>query len=233
MYENAKTWNPFVGCQFLCSYCKKSFQRQIKRSARGCQQCIDYFPHKHMERIKKIPSSPIVFVCGTSDVYFCNETYFWSILYHIMEHKPRIKKTYYFQSKHPIYFKNFLKWFKLHEDKSILLTTLETNRDEGYNKISNAPPPSQRFKEFYDLDYSRKVVTIEPILDFDLDEFSEMIIKLHEQGTLEYVWIGYDSKNCGLREPSEQKVQELVDILQAHGIEVRGKTLRGVKLRVI
>ena len=87
-----------------------------------------------------------------------------------------------------------------------------------------------RFKNFYNLDYPRKVVTIEPVLDFDILEFSEWIIRLHKQGTLEYVWFGFDSKNCGLLEPTIEKAQTFVNILTREGIEVRGKTLRDVTL---
>ena len=47
--------------------------------------------------------------------------------------------------------------------KSILLTTLETNRDKGYKAISKAPPPSVRYEQFRALKYPRKVVTIEPV----------------------------------------------------------------------
>jgi len=85
-----------------------------------------------------------------------------------------------------------------------------------------------RFHDFLDLEYPLKVVTIEPVLDFDLETFVDWMTSLRKQGTLEYVWFGYDSKNCGLTEPSAEKAQRLVDTLQGHGVEVRGKTLRGV-----
>ena len=234
MYENTRTYNPFVGCGFGCVYCKPSFQRQLKRVAGrlGCSACARYWPHKHFERMGKIPSAPTVFVVGTGDIRFSPTSYVWAIFGSIDNHKPRMKKQYYFQSKNPLCFKQYMKWFKLNQEKVMLLTTLETNRDEGYDKISRAPPPTQRFKDFYDLDYGRKVVTIEPVLDFDLAPFVDMILQLHAQGSLEYVWFGFDSKNCGLPEPSEEKAQVFVDCLQDNGIEVRGKTLRGVKIRV-
>ena len=230
MYPETKTYNTQVGCGFGCIYCGPSFQRQLKRVAGRlkCQACYDYQPHKHPERMGKIPSAPTVFVIGTGDIRFANPTYVWETLGSIDNHNPRMKKQYYFQSKDPLCFNQYMKWFKLNQDKVILLTTLETNRDEGYDKISRAPPPTQRFKDFYDLDYERKVVTIEPVLDFDLALFVNMILQLHVQGSLEYVWFGFDSKNCGLPEPSIDKAQAFVDCLQANGIEVRGKTLRGV-----
>ncbi|GAI66260.1 unnamed protein product, partial [marine sediment metagenome] len=38
-------------------------------------------------------------------------------------------------------------------------------------------------------------VTIEPVLDFDLEIFVNWINKLKTQGSLEYIWFGFDSKN--------------------------------------
>lgn len=233
MYPNTKTWNPFVGCSFDCVYCEKSFKRQLKRVAAsiGCKQCYDYTPHYHPERLRKIPSAENVFVIGTGDISFCIESFTRMIFEAIDNHKPRIEKTYFFQSKDPQCFNKYLNWFKENQDKVVLLTTLETNRDEWYwHNISKAPPPTARMLDFLILDYPRKVVTIEPVLDFDHGEFVYWIKRLRDQGTLEYVWFGYDSKNCGLPEPSIEKAQAFVDALQALGIEVRGKSLRGIKL---
>lgn len=232
MYPDTKTWNPFVGCHFDCIYCEKSFKRQLKRVARhiDCIKCYRYSPHYHPERLGRIPSAPTIFVYGTGDIAFCKPSYVWTTFGYIDQHKPRMEKTYYFQSKQPSCFEKYLDWFKENQDKVILLTTLETNRDGGYFDISKAPPPTKRFKEFYDLDYPRKVVTIEPVLDFDLLVFSEWILQLHKQGTLEYVWFGYDSKNCGLSGPSTELSQVFVNILTHNGVEIRGKNLRGVQI---
>ena len=227
-----KTWNPFVGCLYDCVYCEKSFKRQLRRVARsiGCEKCYNYTPHYHPERLKRIPSAPIVFVCGTGDITYCTRHYVHKIFKAIDEHKPKKPKTYYFQSKNPACFNLYLEWFKENQDKVSLLTTLETNRDEWYRQISRAPFPTHRFYDFLDLHYPRKVVTIEPVLDFDLEIFATWMVQLHKQGSLEYVWFGYDSKNCNLPEPSTEKAQRFVNELKRQGIEVRGKTLRGVKI---
>ena len=230
--ELVKTWNPAVGCSFDCVYCEKSFKRLLRRAGRniGCLDCYQYTPHTHPERLSRIPSASTIFVCGTGDIAFYDPEYVRRIFKAIDTHSPKKPKTYLFQSKAPSTFTQYLPWFNAHRDKVILLTTLETNRDAGYNLISKAPPPSVRFADFYALDYPRKVLTIEPVLDFDYDRFLSWILDLHEQGSLLYVWFGYDSKGCGLPEPSTEKAQRLVDALKGYGIEVRGKTLRGVNV---
>jgi len=232
MYPDTATYNPFAGCLYSCKYCKPSFQRQLKRVARhiGCQDCYNYTPHIHPERLGRIPSAPNIFVAGTGDITFCHPNYVKRIFKSIENHKPRKPKTYLFQSKNPVCFKQYLPWFHMNVDRVILLTTLETNRDQGYRLISKAPLPSVRFLDFYALDYPRKVVTVEPVMDFDHDRMVEMMLDLKDQGSLLYVWFGYDSKRCGLPEPTVSKAQRFVDALKGYGIEVRGKTLRGVKV---
>ena len=76
------------------------------------------------------------------------------------------------------------------------------------------------------------MLTIEPILDFDLEIFSDWIRKLHDTGDLLYVWIGFNSKTrfVTLPEPSEEKVRKLIANLKEYSIEVRGKDLRGITL---
>jgi hypothetical protein len=163
MYKGAKTWSPFMGCRFDCSYCRPSFQRQAKRRKKFCQVCYDYTPHCHEERLKTSPpSAEIVFVAGSADISFCPLEFTRKIIGRIKDHIPRsrIEKTFYFQSRRPEYFKPLLKEFP---PEVILVTTLETNRDEGYREISKAPLPSQRYRQFKSLDYPRKVVTIEPV----------------------------------------------------------------------
>ena len=225
MYSETKTWNPFVGCHHNCIYCKPSFQAQLKRWAKkNCQKCYNFIPHLQPERLNKIPSAKIIFVCGDGDIAFCPEDYVFNIIEKIKEHNRRCPhKTYYFQSKRPECFEPFLEEFP---ENVILLTTLETNRDEGYEKISKAPKPSERFKQFLKLDYPRKVVTVEPVMDFDLEVFVDWI----EQINPEYVWFGFNSrpKQVKLPEPSPEKARKFVDRLKSLDIEVREKKRKEV-----
>jgi hypothetical protein len=223
MYAAAKTWNPFKGCEFDCTYCRPSFQQQSKRQKHLCDQCYRYEPHCHEDRLEKIPSNEIIFVCGNADISFCPPEFTRRIIDAIKTHVLRCpKKTFYFQSKRPAYFAQFLQEFP---PQVILLTTLETNRDEGYRKISKAPLPSDRYQQFKSLDYPRKIVTVEPVLDFDEEVFPRWIVDLAP----ERVYLGLNSKpkSLTLPEPPEEKLRHLVGVLKRAHIDVRKKELRG------
>ncbi|NLX23994.1 MAG: hypothetical protein GXY55_20275 [Phycisphaerae bacterium] len=226
MYAGAETWNPFKGCGFDCVYCEPSFQRQAKRQKQRCEDCYKYKPHCHEDRLAKIPSAEIIFVCGNADVAFCPPDFLSKIIKRIVEQNARTPhRTYFLQSKRPVCFEPFLTDLP---QNVILLTTLETNRDKGYEAVSKAPPPSVRYEQFKALEYGRKVVTIEPLLDFDLSTFVTWIRRIRPED----VWLGFNSKpeSVTLPEPTEEKAQELVNRLTDAGIAIRPKTMRGVVL---
>jgi len=183
-------------------------------------ECYHYVPHTHPERLDRIPNAETVFICGNGDISFCSEEYTESIIDRVSRYP---KKTFYFQSKRPKYFNPFVTQFP---PNVILVTTLETNRDEGYKAISKAPIPSKRDDQFRRLDYPRKVVTIEPVMDFDTEIFFSWILDIKP----EYVWLGFNSRPAQVHipEPSQEKVAEFMGRLKAEGIEVRGKELRGL-----
>ena len=55
MYSNARTWNPFKGCEFDCTYCGPSFKKQAKRQKQRCDDCYHYRPHTYRERAMCCP----------------------------------------------------------------------------------------------------------------------------------------------------------------------------------
>ena len=137
----------------------------------------------------------------------------------------RPDKTYLFQSKRPKYFEPFLNELP---GNAIILTTLETNRDSGYQSISKAPVPNKRYRQFQDLNYPRKVVTIEPALDYYMEVFVGWIRAINP----EYVFLGYNSrpKQVEMPEPSEEKPKEFIIELKAMDIPIKGKDLRGIEV---
>lgn len=102
--------------------------------------------------------------------------------------------------------------------KFIIGTTAETNR--SCDCVNFAPSTMNRLewmgKRPKDM---RGYVTVEPIIDFNMDIFSQAIIDARP----DFVNIGADSKGCGLNEPAKEKIFELSGILLRSGIPVRFK----------
>lgn len=121
--------------------------------------------------------------------------------------------TYVFQTKNPARFfpRNCF------PEKSIFGTTIETNRDISA-EISKAPQPSERVAAMILLPYD-KFITIEPVMDFDVDILAGWIAKIHPK----FLNLGADSKNHNLPEPTVDKIFALVDKLKEYGIELREK----------
>ena len=121
------------------------------------------------------------------------------------------------QSKDPACFTNILG--KL-PNNVVLMTTIETNRDSQYSGISKAPLPSQRFNDFLKLNWPRKALVMEPIMDFDLD----IILEWAKELKPEAIFIGFESHGkCKLPEPSPSKVLNLHKELQALGLRTYDK----------
>ena len=223
MYKDTQTWNRFKGCNYGCTYCKKSFQAQNKRLKHRCTDCYNYIPHYHPTT--KIPSKPMIFVAGNGDITFCDPSFVKdNIIPTIKKHLKRANKQFLFQSKNPICFKQYKDDLASISDNVILGTTLETNRDTSF--YTKAPSTAIRFEDFRELDYPRKTITIEPVMDFDKDIFLEWIKEIKPI----WVWIGYNSrpKSVKLSEPSEDKLRDFILSLRTNKIEVKFKDLRGM-----
>jgi hypothetical protein len=203
MYKLAAgQWNPFVGCEFDCIYCGPSFQKNAKRRRKACEECYQYTPHEHPERLELRPSrtgyGQFIFTCSHGDVSFCSDDFLRLMVARIRELPDR---TFLLQSKDPATFARIDKW----PANVILGTTIETNRDDLCAKASKAPPPSKRHANLMAINHPTKMVTIEPVMDFDLDTLVGWVSDMAPA----LVWIGYDSKKCGLQSPPLDKVREL------------------------
>ena len=224
MYASVVTWNPFVGCRHACTYCRPSFMRMVKRvyhcQGAKCTGCRDFEPHEHPERLEgPLPTGSTVWPCAHGDIAFADPAFIRRVIARTRDYPGR---TFYFQSKAPACFEQYLSDFS--QGNTILLTTLETNRDQGYGAVSKAPVPSVRCSDFRRLQWPRKIVTVEPIMDFDVDSFAEMILSVHPEAA----WVGYNSKPGSVRlpEPPLEKTERLISVLREAGIEVRPKLLR-------
>jgi len=220
MYKlSVKQWNAHVGCLHNCIYCEASFQAQLKRWAKqNCSDCYTFKPHGHPERLNQsLPKTgymQFIFTIANGDVAFCPTLYLLGIIKRI-EAEP--DKWFLIQSKNPATF-NRVKF----PNNVILGSTIETNRDDLYEGISNAPLPSQRYKDFLKVQHPFKMVTIEPAIDFDVDVIVDWVRNIGPC----MVWLGYDSKRNYLPEPELRKVKLFHWKLSKLGYIVILKTIR-------
>jgi DNA repair photolyase len=120
-----------------------------------------------------------------------------------INHCRKYDNKYLFQTKNPC---NFIDID--FPENTILCTTIESNRNyfEIYN---NAPKIENRIGAFEFFSNVLKTITIEPILDFDVDELLKIIIDINPF----QVNIGADSKGHNLPEPSKEKLIEFIKLI--------------------
>jgi len=211
------TWNPLAGkCLHDCSYCymKQRFLGSLKK----------YQGNTRIDKNSLVDDLGInntIFVGSATDIFgkWVPDT----LINQILTHCKKYNNTYLFQSKDPGRIKQFI---ELLPDNSIIGTTLETNRD--YEDISKAPLTSKRYKDFLLINYPRKMISIEPVLDFDLDEFFNWIKNINPN----FVSIGADSKYNNLPEPNHEKIEKLVRKIQCL-TEIRVKKNLGRVVKIL
>ena len=104
------TWNPVVGCTGLnCAVVKECYARRTaKRFKQRCQQCYEFKPHLHPERLNQPYSRKPrgIFVCSMGDLFDDNlaERDLIKVLQEI-EQTPR--NRYYILTKQP---ENMVRW---------------------------------------------------------------------------------------------------------------------------
>jgi protein gp37 len=174
-----ETWNPVKGCTHGCQYC------WAKRMAKWVYG--DAFTPKIFEnRLRYSKKNKWVFVCDMGDL-FCKaipSEWIEEVIKVVAGADP--SNTFLFLTKNPRRFFEFLGSFS---PNCILGCTIETNRDEIVGKISKAPRVSERYKAMVELDWPRKMLSIEPIMDFDLEVFLDWISHISP----EICAIGYDN----------------------------------------
>lgn len=192
------TWNPIKGaCLHDCSYC---YMKRFKLNPVRLDQ---------RELKTDLGKDNFIFVGSSTDMFASDIPSEW--IDDVLATCLQYDNKYLFQSKNPGRFEKFS-----FPEKSILGTTIETNRH--YEKIMNSAPMT-RDRAFAMSYYKNTMITIEPIMDFDLIEM-EYLIKLANPL---WVNIGADSRGCGLPEPPKYKVEMLIERINALGVKLKLK----------
>lgn len=158
------TWNPVIGCLHNCIYCMG--RGMAKRFAEGSQYADKY------SKLYNAKSNSFVLVCDKADLFgnWTPDEWIINVINDIKETDQRI--TFLFLTKNPARFHDFINLFP---ENCLLGATIETNRDGEYEKYSKAPKPSERYRAMKSLDFPRKFISIEPMMDFDTEIFQKWI----------------------------------------------------------
>ena len=208
MYEFVThTWNTIKGaCPHDCSYC------YMKRF--GKQKPVRF---DKTELKTDLGKGNFIFVGSSCDMFAKDIPEEWIIK--TLEYCGQFEDNkYLFQTKNPENIRRILPY------QSIVCVTLESNRHYRYI-MGNSPQPYKRVNQMC-LVRHKRYITIEPILDFDLDGFVEMIKEIDPI----QVNIGADTGNNNLPEPGKEKILELITELEKFTIVEQKKNLKRLLL---
>lgn len=213
MYEwVTHTWNPLAGeCPHRCSYCSTN---KLMRYP-GIKNKYTGSPRLHEIELKtNLGEGNFIFVAAQNDLFAED------IPNEVIKEVLRIcflqnNNKFLFQTKNPRRLLDFE--FDFWGIDFVVCTTIETNRHYAHI-MRDCPPPENRAimmneicHEFgFGFPNDKSYVTIEPIMDFDLDEMAHLI----ETALPKQVNIGADSGNNNLPEPSPEKIEALIKRLE-------------------
>ncbi len=194
------TWNVIKGeCYHDCIYC------YMKRWGK-----LNPVRFDEKELKTDLGKDNFIFVGSSNDMFTVD--FEWT--QKVLNHCNKFDNKYFFQSKNTFAFQNKALNFP---ENSVFCTTMETNR--WYPEIMG------NCMTIHDRAYYMKknnYITIEPMLDFDLYGFPE-ILKFCEPKQIN---IGADSGNNGLPEPPKGKILELISELEKFTIVKQKKNLK-------
>jgi protein gp37 len=195
-------WNPVKGeCPYRCSYCY--VRRMMDRY--GKEQKPLRLDEKELRT--DLGQYNFIFVCSGCDLFHPDIPDKW--IERIADYTKVFNNRYLWHTKNP---QRYLNWRESFGNNDVLCVTMETNfHIPGI--MGNAPAPEKRADAVAALpEKYKRMITVEPIIKFDLKEFSHMI--LHTKP--DQVNIGADSGNNRLPEPSSKEIKELIRVLSLY-----------------
>jgi protein gp37 len=196
------TWNPVIGCLHSCTYC---WARNLAETRLNhMEKYKDGFKPKLVEyELKKKFKDKFVFAVDMGDLFgeWVPKEWILKVLDAIRNNP---KSYYLFLTKNP---KRYLEFLELYPSNLVLGATIETNKEYP---VSKAPSTAERYKAMTELPWKNKLISIEPIMDFDLEDFTALVKNIKPA----IVYVGYDNYGSNLPEPSLDKTLKLVSELE-------------------
>ena len=210
MYEFVShTWNPIKGiCFHQCKYC---YMRNLLSERYKCKPVLVDNEFK-----RNLDEAKVLFVGSSIDMFTKDvpDAFIMRVLNHCaLFNESRPEKghiVYLFQSKNPARILQFANHPAL--EHAVVATTLETNRYDT-EIMGHAPTIDERASAMGKIAEMGiyTMVTAEPLMDFDKEEFVELIKRCKPRR----VNIGRNStRNIVLPEPTADKVKDLVSTLR-------------------
>jgi DNA repair photolyase len=189
------TWNPVRGkCPYACSYCYVGRWGDAQKPLRLDRKDLN----------TNLGAGRFIFICSGCDLFHPDIPEDW--IAGVCE------KTMRYQSnKYLWHTKNAKRLVELIEPGPADVACVTIESDINRSNISAAPAPFERAMYLRQWE-GKKMITVEPIMDFGLDAFADLILSCHP----DQVNIGADSGGNGLPEPSAWKIEALVDALEKH-----------------
>ena len=216
------TANPLGGeCFHNCSYC---YVKKLKHTKPVIRNKYTGPPSISENGMKKIAGKDkFIFLCDMTDL-FADNVPFQYIKDIIDKCKSKPCNRYLLQTKNTkrMFDLKFL-FADIHLPIFSICTTFESNRH--YPQImNNSPKPIDRITWFHRLGFANldKFITVEPVLDFDLDE----MVKSLSGANPTQINLGADSGNNNLPEPPKEKILELITELEKFTIVKQKKNLK-------
>jgi DNA repair photolyase len=148
-----------------------------------------------------------IFVCSGCDLFHRDVADAW--IGRIVDYTKVFDNRYLWHTKNP---QRYLNWRESFGNNDVLCVTIETNFHIP-EIMGNAPAPEKRANAIAALpEKYKRMVTVEPIMKFNLKEFSYMILCTQP----DQVNIGADSGNNRLPEPTSREAKNLIRVLERY-----------------
>lgn len=223
------TWNPLGGkCPHDCTYCyMKNPPACWSEKYKGVQRVwekelstnLSELEVNRREKLSFVPDlTPLIFVCSGNDLGAAPVEAQKRILDKCKEEPSNF---YLVQTKNPHGLKGVENYLP---PNTIIGTTLETNRGKICEKISNAPVPQKRARDIAEFGKYRKMVSIEPVMDFDIKDLFNLVKKVNP----DFVSVGADSKGNNLPESTGEEIGKLIRLLKGFTVVKQKRNLNRI-----